>query len=131
MWTILLTAVILFLFGALWFTFIFGKVWTKLMNFSEEDMQRSREKGMTKPLIINFLLCIVNASVIYYLLPVLMSLTLGEFIKLILIICAGFTLPQYVNQALWERKSWKLVVMNCVHAVIYFSIGAAVVYYMQ
>ena len=131
MLSILVTAVVLFIFGALWYTVLFGKMWAKLMEFTPEQMAKGKEKGMAKPLIVNFLLNVVTASVLYYLFPLLIALSLAEFIKIILVICLGFTLPQYVNQTLWENKSWKLAVLNCVHAVLYFSIGAATIYLMQ
>ena len=131
MLSILVTATVLFIFGALWYTVMFGRMWARLMEFTPEQMAKGKEKGMTKPLIINFLLNVVTASVLYYVFPLLIALSLAEFIKIVLIVCVGFTLPQYVNQTLWESKSWKLIVLNSVHAVLYFGIGATVVYLMQ
>ena len=129
--TIFVTAVALFIFGALWYTVLFGKLWAKLMEFTPEQMAKAKAKGMAKPLAINFLLNIVSASVIYYLYPQIRALSLAEFIKVIVIIAIGFTLPQYFNQTLWENKSWKLAVLNSIQAILYFAIAASVIYYMQ
>ena len=131
MLSILVTAVALFAFGALWYTVLFGKLWAKLMQFTPEQMAKSKEKGMTTPLVVNFLLNVVTASVVYYLFPQLLATSFYEFLCTVLIIAVGFTLPQYVNQALWEGKSWKLVLLNSVQAILYFVVASSVIYYMR
>jgi hypothetical protein len=128
---ILVASVALFIFGALWYTVLFGKFWAKLMEFTPEQLAKGKEEGMAKPLIVNFLLNLLTACVIYYLYPQILAVSFSEFIKVILVIWLGFGFPVYVNQALWEKKSWKLVVLNSIHGIIYFTIAGSVIYYLQ
>ena len=130
MWSILVAAVVAFVFGALWFTVLFGKMWAKLMGFNTEG-DPGMNGGMVKPLIANFLLNVLAASVVYYLLPQLFVLSFTEFLHVVLVLWLGFSFPIYVNQALWERKVWKLVVLNSVQGLIYFTLVSGVIFFMQ
>ena len=131
MWSIIVGAVVMFAFGALWFTVLFGKTWARLMDFNPAGDEEARKMGMTKPLIVNFLLNVLVASVVYYLFPQLLSVSFSDFLKAILIIWLGFSFPIYANSAVWERKSWKLVVINSAQSIVAFILVSAVVYYMQ
>jgi hypothetical protein len=131
MWSVLVGAIVLFAFGALWFTVLFGKMWAKLMGFSGDMNANGGMKSMTKPLIINFVLNLIVAWVVYYLFPQLLAVSYTEFLKVILIIWLGFSFPIYVNSALWEKKSWKLVLLNSANGIISAILVSAVVYFMQ
>lgn len=129
--SILVGAVVLFIFGAVWFTALFGRTWAKLMGFNPEGDAKSKEMGMVKPMIANFLVNIIIASSIYYLFPRLLTYSFSDLLTVVLIVWLGFSFPIYANAAIWERKSWKLVVLNSVYGIISFSIITAVIYYMQ
>ena len=131
MLSIIVGAFVIFVFGALWFTVLFGKTWAKLMDFNPAGDQEAKKMGMTKSLIANFLLNVLVASVVYYLFPQLFSVSFGDFLKVIFIIWLGFSFPIYANSALWERKSWKLVVINSVQSIISFALVSGIVYFMQ
>ncbi len=130
MWSILVTAIVLFAFGALWFTVLFGKTWAKLMQFPQ-DMAGMSKKSMTKSLVLNFILNLIIASVVYYLFPAILATSYSEFLKVILIIWLGFSFPIYANQVLWEGKSWKLLILNSAQGIISFILASSVIYYMQ
>ncbi len=130
MLSIIVAAVVVFAFGALWFTFLFGKTWAKLMNFPP-DMMSGGNKGMAKEMAINFLVGLLSAWVVSYLYPELLATSFMEFAKVIVIIWLGFSFPIYVNQALWEKKSWNLVWLNTAYGIIYFLLASGVIYYMQ
>ena len=131
MFTILVGSVVVFAFGALWFTVLFGKTWAKLMDFNPAGDAKAKEMGMAKPLVINFLLNVLVVGVVYLLVPELLPLSFPEFLKAVLILWVGFSFPIYANAAVWERKSWKLVAINSVQSILAISIVSAVVYYMQ
>ncbi len=127
MLNILIGGIALFIFGALWYTVLFGKLWAKLMGF---DMSDSKMKdGMTKLMIINFAVNLVVACSVYYIEPKLFSLSYMEFLSTMLVVWLGFSLPIYVNQALWERKPWALVFLNSVNGVLAITIISALAYY--
>ena len=130
MLTILVGAIAIFAFGALWFTVLFGRTWAKLMDFNPAGDAKAKEMGMTQPLILNFLLNVVVASAIYCLFPQLLTLSLWNFLKIVLLIWLGFSFPIYANAAVWERKSWKLVAINSVQSLIAYGIVSTIVYLM-
>lgn len=119
----------MFLFGALWYTFLFGKIWSELMGFTEEAMEKAKQGGMLGKMVIMFILNIISVSVIYYLLPQILALTFISFLLTTIIILFGFSFPVYMGAYLWEGKSWKLVCFNTVYGVLSFSIASAVIYF--
>ncbi len=132
MWlTILIVAVAIFAFGALWFTVLFGKTWGRLMDFNPAGDAKAREMGMAKPLVMNFITNVIIASVIYWLAPQLFALSFSSLIHILFIVWLGFSFPIYANAAIWERKSWKLVVINCAQSLIALLIASAIIFYMQ
>lgn len=131
MLSIILGAVAVFIFGALWYTVLAGKLWERLMDFSESTKERMKNKGMAKPMFLNFALNLIVATSVYILLSRLFVFSLGDLLKVVFIIWLGFNLPTYVNQALWEGKSWKLVLLNSVYGILYFTIVASVIYLVK
>lgn len=131
MLSIFIGAVTLFIFGALWYTVLFGKMWASLMQFTPEQMAKSKSESMVLKLAIMFLLNLITASTVYYLFPQLLALSFGEFLHTILIIWVGFIFPLYVGQSLWEGKSWKLVVLNSVGSILSFVFVSGAIYFMQ
>jgi hypothetical protein len=131
MLSILAAAVVFFIFGSLWFTVLFGRMWGELNGFFKPGEQmKGSMKGMAKELAANFLLNVITASAVYYLFPQV-ALSLGTFLKAVLIVWLGFGFTIYANQALWERKPWKLVALNSAYGIISSVLVAAVVYYMH
>ena len=131
MLSILIGAVAIFVFGAVWFTVLFGKKWAELMDFNPASAHKYKDMGMAKPLVANFLSNVVVASVVYYIFPQFLALTFLDFLKVMLVIWLGFSFPIYANGAIWERKSWMLVLINCAQGIISISIVSAVIYYMN
>ncbi len=129
--SILVGAVAVFAFGALWFTVLFGKKWAELMDFNPASAHKYKDMGMAKPLVANFLTNVIVAGVVYYIFPQIFSLTFVDFLKTILIIWLGFSFPIYANAAIWERKSWMLVVINCAQSAIAISLVSAIIYFMN
>ncbi len=129
--SILIGSVAIFAFGAFWFTVLFGRTWAKLMDFNPAGDAEAKKMGMIQPLILNFLLNVVVASVLYSIFPQLFVLSLFDFFKTVFIIWLGFSFPIYANAAVWERKSWKLVAINSAQSLISFFILSSVIYFMQ
>lgn len=121
----------MFIFGAIWFTVLFGKKWAELMDFNPASADKYKDMGMVKPMIANFLANVIMVSVVYYLFPQLLVLSLWDFVKIMLIIWLGFAFPIYANGAIWERKSWELVLLNSVHGIIGTIIISSIIYLMQ
>ena len=127
--SILLGALVVFIFGFLWYGHVFSMQWIKLMKFSPEQIAESKKGSMAQKAVVMAVLNIVTASVVYFLLPQLLSLSYSEFMKSILMIWFGFAFPLQMGGYLWEGKSLKLVAFNTVANVISFSLLSAVIYY--
>lgn len=121
----------MFAVGAIWFTVLFGKLWSRLMDFTPEASEKAKKDGMAGKMVIMFVLNLISVSVLYYFLPQLLVLTLGQFIFSVLIIWLGFTLPSLVNTYLWEGKSIQLVLINSGGSLAGFIAGSSVVYLMM
>ncbi len=130
MLSIIVTAVALFVFGALWYTVLFGKLWQKWMEFDSVKMEQEKSKGMIVPLILNFIVSIVIAWGVYSLFQFFLPTSFSEFFKIVFIGFLAFGFPIYVNQALWEGKSWKLVALNSSNGVLSVLIASLVIYFM-
>ena len=126
---IIVVAIVMFGVGALWFTVLFGRMWSRLMAFTPEQNAKAKEGGMVQKMLVMFILNLVTVWVFFFLEPQVMSQTFGEFLKVVLLIWLGFTFPVQVGSMLWEGKSWKLVAINALHSIVSFGIVSAIVYY--
>ena len=126
--TILVASVAAFVFAAIWYTFLFGQTWAKLMGFTSEVDHGEKNMGMAKPLIMNFIVTFLSAWSVSYLVSKIPTLSFTDFLMTTLVIWLGFSFPIYANAAIWERKSWKLVVINSVQSLIFFLIISAIVF---
>lgn len=126
MLNILAGAVVAFIFGALWYTVLFGKTWARLNGFSMDgDMSK---EGMLKPMVLNFLLQAIMAGSVYYLFSQMIVLSYTNFLKAVVIVWFGFSFTIYANAALWERKPWALVFLNTAYGVITTVLISYVIY---
>lgn len=128
---ILVAAIVMFVIGAVWFTVLFGIRWSKLMNRTPEQIDKVKEQGMTRQMIIMFILNVVSVSVVCYLVPQLLAVTVGQFVCSVFLIWLGFTLPSLVNTYLWEGKSFELVAINAGGSLVSFLAGGATLFLMK
>lgn len=130
MLSIILSSIAIFVFGAFWFTVLFGRTWAKEMDFNPASNDKYKDMGMVKPLIMNFFANVVIASVIYWLEPHLLTASYSSLVSSLFIVWLGFSFPIYANAAIWERKSWKLVAINSAQSLISLAIVGAIIYFV-
>ncbi len=121
----------MFAVGAVWFTVLFGRLWSDLMKRTPEEIEKVKQQGMSKQMFVMFLLNVVAASVFFYLVPQLLALTLLDYLVSLLIIWLGFSLPVFVNAYLWEGKPMKLVFINIGGSLAALIAGGATVFLLQ
>ena len=131
MTAIIVGAIAMFAVGAIWFTVLFGKLWSRLMNFTPEASQKAMEGGMAGKMVAMFVLNLVSAGVLYYLLPQLLVLSYTEALVGVFTVWLGFTLPSLVNTYLWEGKSLQLVAINAGGSLASFIAGSVAVYLLK
>lgn len=129
MLTILVGTIVIFIFGAVWYTFLFGKTWAKLMGF-DSDGGDMKGEGMAKPMIMNFILNLVLVFAFYKVFPVYKSADMVTW-QVVFFSWLAFVFPVYANAAVWERKSWKLVLINVAYSLLLFTILSWVMGYMM
>ncbi len=128
---ILAGAVILFVFGFLWYGPVFGKQWVAMVGMTPEQIAEGKRKGMANmipQMLAAFVVSIITTSVVYYLLPGSLALSYGEFLQSIIIIWLGFVLPLHVNGYLWEKKSLKLTLFNVAESLLSFVMLSLFIY---
>ncbi len=114
---ILVAVVANFIFGFIWYTPLFGKVWGREMGYdpNEKPVKMAMLKGMLFMVIGNFLLAYVLSHNIAAwkfvpgmgeMSPFESALTSSIFTWL------GFYLPGDLGSTAWEKKSWKLFFIN-------------------
>ena len=129
--SIIVPTLALFAFGSLWYTVIFGKVWSKLMGFTPEQMEKAKAGGMAGKMIMMFVLNLLTVVSVSYLVPQLLAFRFKEFFLSIFIIWLGFSFPLLMGGYLWEGKSWKLVLLNAVYGILSLKLISAIIYFWQ
>ncbi|MGV3632116.1 MAG: DUF1761 domain-containing protein [Bacteroidota bacterium] len=127
-----------FIFGFLWYTPIFGKVWGKEMGFDANNKPPASAliKGMIFMVIGNFLMAWVFAHNIAVWDPhtwgkseVMMS-PAGNAIMAAIMTWLGFYFPADLGSTAWEMKSWKLFFINTGYHLISLVIAAFILIFM-
>ena len=122
---VLLASLAHFIFGFIWYTPLFGKVWAAEMglDFSEKPPASAMIKGM----VLNLVGCLLMAYVFSHNLDAwdyLMKSTnfeatvshqalMGAFFTWL-----GFYIPQDLNLLAWEGKSMKLFLINTTYHLL-------------
>jgi len=128
-----------FVFGFLWFTPIFGKIWAKEMKFdmTNKPPMSTMLKGMIFMVIGNFLMAYVFAHnmavwdpTTWGLAPSPMSATSSALMAAVFT-WLGFYFPVDLGSVAWEMKSWKLFFINTGYHLISLVIAAFVLVYVH
>lgn len=122
LWVVLLATVVYFILGAIWYTFLFGKIWMKAMKVTKKDVENAKKKGMAKSYIYNF----ISNFIMVYVLAVFVGLagasTLMEGIYVGFLVWLGFFVTTAIGGILWENKTVELFLIN----VGYNLVGLAI-----
>ncbi len=118
-WAVLLAAVSGMAIGAFWYSPLgFGKSWIKLMGLPETVLTEAKKKSMGVSYALAFLGQLVMACVFAHLIVWLNLTTLVTGMRLGFWIWLGFIATTFMNQVLWENKSWGLYCLNVAHYLV-------------
>ena len=140
MTAVLIAVVANFIFGAIWYMPLFGKVWGKEMKMDMTGPKPSASfmiKGMSLMIIGNFLMAYVFAHNIAVWNPITWSqpasaMTTGQIASAAAIFTwLGFYLPQDLSKIAWEGASWKLFFINTVYHFLSLLIAAIILVKMM
>lgn len=131
MTAILVTVVVTFVFGFLWYSVFFGKAWATEMKFdmTVKPPASTMIKGMAFMVIGNFFMAFVfaNNNAAWSFVPGMDKMGMAESVMN----AAGFTwlgffLPGDLSRVAWERHSWKLFGINTVYHLLNLVLAAVI-----
>ena len=102
--------------GFVWYGPLFGKSWLILSGITPEQMEKASKQGMSSSYLISFLGSLLMSYVLAHALifastylqvqGIQAGLTAGFWNWL------GFIMPVTLGSVLWEKKPWKLWIIN-------------------
>ncbi len=121
---VIIAALSAFFVGWLWYGPLFGKLWMKLNGFTEEGL---KEGGMSMPLMM--LINYVATALAAFALALLLS---GHENSMSMGILAGILITIFwigtnrLNDVLYERKPFKLYLINVGYNLVIYAIMGAI-----
>lgn len=135
---VLVAVVANFVFGFVWYTPLFGKVWAQEMGMDPNAKPDggTMAKGMILMVVGNFLMAYVLAHSILAWNPVTWGLPPADVSDVMYAMNAafftwlGFFLPVDLSTLAWEKKSFKLFAINTSYHFLSLVIVALILVYM-
>jgi len=124
---VLVASVVGFVIGMLWYSpLLFGKMWVKLMGFSNKDMKKAKEKGMGKTMLVMFVSILVMSYVLSYFLGALnvSDAIGGAFVGFMAWI--GFLATSMLGNVLWGGKPFSLYLIDVLHYLVVIVVMGAI-----
>lgn len=119
---VLVAAIASMVIGYLWYGPLFGKQWMAWSGMSQADLEGAKQKGMAKSYALMFVGSLVMAYVLSHALVFAMSYLKSEGVSAGLQTgfwnWLGFIAPVTLGAVLWDRKPWKLWVLNNAYYLI-------------
>ena len=127
-WPILVASIVAFAIGALWYSpILFGKEWMALNKMSASDVDAAKAKGVWKMYVSQFVITLISYSVLGFLVVSsgMWGASNGAFLGFFLWL--GFVMPIGASGLFWEKKPFKLVLINVVGTLLTLVIGGAII----
>ena len=120
---IIVSSVIYFILGAVWFGPFFGKLWLKLIGLSltEED-KKNAPFIFVKTFILDFIITFSVAILINLIQPT----TILSALKISLLIGAGFVVAPFLGNFMYAKRSIKLFFIEAGYHVVCITIVAII-----
>ena len=125
--SVFIANIVAFMFGGLWYTVLFGKVWKAEMGIDvakEQEMQASG--SMVKSMIVGFMTGLLSAFVMAYLLHAMDMLNINDALILSFLIGLGIVGLTMISDGFYSGHSVKLMAIDVTHRVLQLMIVAAV-----
>ncbi len=127
---VILAAVASMVLGFLWYSdVLFGKQWRHLMGISHESVEHAKKKGMAGVYVWGLVLELLTAYVLAHFIDLAGVADLAMLKALVFWVWLGFMLPVFAGSVLWEKKPFKLLVINALFRLVaLFVMGAVILY---
>jgi hypothetical protein len=128
LWSILVASVVAFVISSIWYSpILFGKEWMTLTGISDDDVQAAKSKGVMKFYVLQFIFTILNFCVLGFAMSAIGTSTGSDGAFLGLLAWVGFVLPIGASNIMWEKKPFKLVLINTISMLLTFVVGGAII----
>ena len=120
-----------FILGWLWYGPIFGKAWAKEMgmDYNEKPQTSVMIQGMVLMIVGNFLMAYVlshNIVAWSYVPGAAETADIGTMFMTAFFTWLGFYVPTHIGATTWEKKSWKLTILNLAYHLATLFVAAAI-----
>lgn len=130
-WAIVVSGVVGFVLGGLWYGPIFGKYWIDLSGMTPEQIEAGKKKGMTRSYLLTFIGSVVMAGVLSQAITYAFGFlqTSGIWTGIGIAFCSwlGFIAPTSAGPVLWGTKHWKLWVLDNAYYIVSLSLMSLVI----
>lgn len=116
LWAMLAAVVVMFVFGAFWYSAPFSKLWSKIHGFDKlsKAEQAALMKNMPATYGVQLVMTVVTSFVLTY---SIVAYPDTSFLAIVFMAWAGFVLPSQVSAVLFSRtpdnyKALQIVIMS-------------------
>jgi len=127
-WPILVATIVSFGISAIWYSpILFGKEWMNLVKMTDDDVANVEARGIWKFYIIQIIITLISFCVLAFIIASTSTEggTNGAFMGFIVWI--GFILTNAIESYIWEKRPFKLILINSVSMLINLVIGGAII----
>jgi len=127
-WPIIVASIVAFGIGALWYSpILFGREWMALTKLDDADLARKRARGMWKYYLTQLIATIVMFGVLAFVIADTSARTAldGAFVGFLGWL--GFTLTEAVGALMWDKKPFKLAMIQVVGTLVNLVVGGAII----
>ena len=130
-WPVLVASIVSIIIGSFWYSpLMFGKMWLKELNCSEEDIAKAKAKGMSG-MWKSYLGQIIASLITFYVLAYFMMTTgvqsagHGAFVGFLAWL--GFTVTTSIGSVIWEKRPTKIVLINTFSSFVILVLGGLII----
>lgn len=127
-WPILIASAVAFGLSALWYSpFLFGREWANLAKVTDSDVAEAKARGVWKLYIVQFIATLVSFFVLAFIIASTSSTGGANGAFLGFLFWLGFVATTALGGMLWEKRSFKLTVIDSVSALLNMVVGGAII----
>ena len=126
-WAVLVSALVAFGIGAVWYSLLFGKKWMELMNINPNRVNKPEmKKKATRGYIIMFIALLVMAYILAHFVDYTEANSIVEGMAAGFWIWLGFLATTMIGSFLWEDKPFALYLINVGHYLVVLLVMGAI-----
>lgn len=122
---IVVTALVIFAIGALWYTVLFGKAWLAAHEYTPEQIE-AMKKGAGKAYGVSFLCYLVLAAMMNVLMERMGIDTAIGGVKLALVLWLGFVATVGLTANLYSNKKFSAYAIDAAYQLVFMVVAGVI-----